>query len=277
MAHSTPPSSYPAASKADTRALRELLRERRARDDAGAFVCEGPRVVAAALEHGAELLECFVGVDASAEVQQVARACAEAGAKVKVLDSGASARLGDTVTPQPLFATARMRRLGLAALGDMHVGAADITLVAVELGDPGNAGTLVRGAAAAGVPVVVLGSGSVDAYNPKVVRASAGAIFGVPVVEGWSAMEALDALGASGRRRLGAVAGTGTPYDLVDFTAPSAIVLGSEAHGLPPELDAGIDGWVTIPMAAPADSLNVAMAASILCFEAARQTRGAGR
>src|SRR5439155_11864551 len=100
-----------------------------------------------------------------------------------------------------------------------------LVLVALGMADPGNLGTLVRSAEAAGAAAILLGPGSVDAYNPKVVRASAGAIFGIPVVdaesEGWSAVEALDALGELGRQRLGAVPShQGTTYTEVDFTRP---------------------------------------------------------
>jgi tRNA G18 (ribose-2'-O)-methylase SpoU len=89
--------------------------------------------------------------------------------------------------------------------------------------------------------------------------------------EGWSAVEALDALGELGRQRLGATAGQGQPYVDVDFTRPTAVVLGNEAHGIDPEVDARLDGHVHIPMAGAAESLNVAMAGTLLCFESARQ------
>ncbi len=151
-------------------------------------------------------------------------------------------------------------------------------VVALAMSDPGNLGTLVRSAEAAGAAAILLGPGSVDAYNPKVVRASAGAIFGIPVVdaesEGWTAVEALDALGELGRQRLGATAASGTPHTDVDFTRPTAVVLGNEAHGIDPAVDARLDGHVRIAMAGPAESLNVAMAGTVLCFESARQRSG---
>jgi TrmH family RNA methyltransferase len=84
-------------------------------------------------------------------------------------------------------------------------------------------------------------------------------------------VEALDALEQHGRQRLAADAREGTPYHSVDLAAPTAVVLGNEAHGLPAELDAHLDGRVTVPMHGPAESLNVAMAATVLCFESARQ------
>ena len=88
---------------------------------------------------------------------------------------------------------------------------------------------------------------------------------------------ALDALGGLGRARLAARAHGGPHYDTLDFRAPTALVLGNEAHGLDPALDSHLDGTVSIPMAAPAESLTVAMAATVVCFEAARQRRAGGR
>jgi RNA methyltransferase, TrmH family len=150
-----------------------------------------------------------------------------------------------------------------------------LVVVALAVADPGNLGTLVRSAEAAGAAAILLGPGSVDAYNPNVVRASAGAIFGIPVVdaesEGWTAVEALDALGELGRQRLGATAILGTPHTEVDFTRPTAVVLGNEAHGIDAAVDARLDGHVHVAMAGPAESLNVAMAGTVLCFESARQ------
>jgi TrmH family RNA methyltransferase len=224
-------------------------------------VCEGPRLVAAALDHGAALLECFVGEDASPHAQQVAERCASAGLPCKRLHG----RVGDTRTPQPVFALARLERRGIEALDG-----ADLVLVAAELGDPGNAGTLFRSAAATGAQVVVLGPGSVDAYNPKVVRASAGACFAIRIVEAVPTLEVLEALGNGGARRLGAVAHGGEPPESYVMRDPTALVLGHETRGL--ATDAPLDGLVTIPMRA-GESLNVAMAGTALLCEAARQRR----
>src|SRR6185437_16839907 len=119
------------------------------------------------------------------------------------------------------FALAAMQRAGAEALDG-----ADLVLVATSLGDPGNAGTLMRSAAAAGAQVIVLGHGSVDAYNPKVVRASAGACFAVRVVEGMPAMEIVGALGARGVTCLGATATGGAAPETFDLRASTAFVLG---------------------------------------------------
>ena len=129
----------------------------------------------------------------------------------------------------------------------------------------------MRSAAAAGAQVIVLGAGSVDAYNPKVVRASAGACFAVRIVEGRAAVEILEALGAAGRARASARPRTaGAAPETFDLRAPTAFVLGHETRGLDAALP--LDGTVTIPMQA-GESLNVAMAGTALLFEAARQRR----
>jgi RNA methyltransferase, TrmH family len=264
------PSSDLGARHAAVKRLRELLRDPRARAAERAFVVEGPRAVGAALDRGVRLETVYFGPRAATAFAALSERLAALGTETATLKEGVLEKVGTTRTPQPVLAVAAMPHVDRTALGRDG-----LVVMGVELSDPGNLGTILRGAEAAGAAAILLGPGSVDAYNPKVVRASAGAIFGIPVVEavseGWSAVEALDALGQLGRQRLGAAAGRGTPYPEVDFTLPSAIVLGNEAHGLGPEVAAHLDGLVTVPMAGPAESLNVAMAATVLCFEAARQ------
>jgi TrmH family RNA methyltransferase len=234
-------------------------------------VVEGPRSVGAALDRGATLETVFLGPGADRAFAPLVSRARAAGVPVEVLKEGVLEKLGSTVTPQPVLATAPIPERVDPLRGD------GLVLVGVELSDPGNVGTVLRSAEASGAGAIVLSAGSVDAYNPKVVRASAGAIFGVPVIEGWSAVEALDRLGEKGWQRLAADARAGTPYPAVDFTRPTAVVLGSEAHGLPAGLEDRLDGRVTVPMHGPTESLNVAMAATVLCFESARQRSDAER
>src|SRR3954466_16331404 len=155
---------------AEMKRLRALLRDRGARDDAGRFVCEGPRVIEAALDAGARLSDVYVGVDATAAAKEVAVRAAECGTPVRQLADGVAARISDTNTAQGVFALAPLRRLGLEGLAGTT-----LAVIAPQISDPGNAGTLIRSAAASGAQVILLGPGSVDAYNPKTVRASAGA------------------------------------------------------------------------------------------------------
>jgi len=234
-------------------------------------VVEGPRAVTTAFDHDAPIEVVYFGPGANVAFASLRARVEAAGVEWRVLKEGVLERVGSTVTPQPVLAVARKPAPTIEWLARDG-----LIVVGVELGDPGNVGTLLRSAEASGAAGIVLSRGSVDAYNPKVVRASAGAIFGVPVTEEWSAVEALDALGELGRMRLGAVAGTGTAYADVDFRRPTAVVLGNEAHGLGDDLIAHLDGHVTIPMAASAESLNVAMAGTVLCFESARQRTTSG-
>jgi TrmH family RNA methyltransferase len=184
------------------------------------------------------------------------------------LARGVLERVAGTVTPQPVLAVVRMVDRTLDAL----TGPGPL-VVCVDVRDPGNLGTILRSAEASGAAGVVCCDGTVDVYNPKCVRASAGALFHVPLVSGGTPMSVLDALRRAGRRRIGSAAGEGEDYTSADLTGPIAFVLGNEAHGLPAGLAGLLDGMLRIPMEGRSESLNVGMACAVLCFEAARQRR----
>lgn len=230
---------------------------------------EGPLVVREALAAGVEVAEAFIVPDAHpALVSELERS----GKPVHLVTAEVMARAVDTVTPQGVAVIARRPEVPLSqAIAAAASGT--LTLVLVDVADPGNAGTLLRAAEAAGAAAVLFCGTSVDPCNPKCVRASAGALFHVPVSEGGEAVAVLDQLGTVGVTTLSTVVRDGTPYDQVDLTGPVAVVLGSEAHGLPDEVLARVGGRITIPMTGRSESLNVAMAGSILCFESLRQRR----
>ena len=186
------------------------------------------------------------------------------------LGPGVIERVADAATPQPVMAVVASVDVPLDALAGARA-----LVVCTELRDPGNAGTVLRGAGAAGVDGVVFCDGSVDVYNPRTVRASAGALFGVPFVAGGGVSEVLERIGGWGMRRLGAVAHGGADYAGVDLTGRIALVVGNEAHGLADGTRRLLDGAVTIPLARDTESLNVGVATAVLCFEAARQRRTA--
>ena len=147
----------------------------------------------------------------------------------------------------------------------------------VGLADPGNAGTLLRSAEAAGAGAVVFCDASVDPYGPKCVRASAGSVLRLEVVREADSDAALGACAHHGLTTVATVVRGGTPYDASDLRRPVALVLGNEAHGLPSTVASRVDETVTIPMAGRAESLNVAMAGTVICFESLRQRRAARR
>lgn len=178
-------------------------------------------------------------------------------ATVHELAPGVLERVATTTTPQPNLAVVRQRPPGVG-LGEVA-----FVLVLDRLADPGNLGTILRSAEAAGLDAVVLTPGSVDPTNPKVVRASAGALFHVPVLEA-----TLADVRAAGLRMVGTTSHDGTLHTDADWSGRIALVLGNEAHGVDP--DATMDDWVRIEHRGRAESLNVAMAATVLCFEAVR-------
>jgi TrmH family RNA methyltransferase len=183
-------------------------------------------------------------------------AAAVTGAVAHELAAGVLERVASTEHPQPNLAVVRTPT---AAVG---LDGCDFVLVADALNDPGNLGTILRSSEAAGVGAVVLTPGSVDPFNPKVIRASAGAVFHVPVLTA-----TLEAVSAAGLRLVGTSSHLGDRHVDADWSGRVAIVLGNEAHGLSD--DAPVDDWVRIEHHGRAESLNVAMAATLLVFAAA--------
>jgi TrmH family RNA methyltransferase len=254
----------------DARRLRELLRDPSVRRAESAFVLEGPRLVADALDRGATIEAVYVGPHARQAFAALVARVDGAGVPVRDLKDGVLEKLGSTRTPQPVLAVAAMPPM--PALDAVPAG---LVIVSVDVQDPGNLGTIVRSAEAAGAAAVVVGRGEqgVDPWNPKVVRGSAGAVFGVPVVVADDPVAAIGTLAARGFRAVGADGGASRAYTDADLTGAVALVIGSEAHGLPSDVAAALDVVVAIPMAGAIESLNVGVAASILMFEAARQAR----
>jgi RNA methyltransferase, TrmH family len=250
--------------------LRRLSRRRSSRSGEGAYVIDGPVLVGDALDAGVPLDE--VVAEPGAPGPLVDR-LEQAGVPVRSVAAGTLARATGTTTPQPMAAVARLGDTTLAAAAEA-VAAGPLALVLVGVADPGNAGTLLRSAEAAGARAAVFCDGSVDPYGPKCVRSSAGSVFRLAVVRDAPSSEAIDALRASSVTTVATVArGPAAAYDRVDLAGPVAVVLGSEAHGLPAGVAERVEVAVTIPMAGRTESLNVAMAGTILCFESLRQRR----
>lgn len=222
------------------------------------------------MDAGVVLESIFVEASALGrrDIEDLVDRAAATGAGVWELAPGALARLTDVVHPPGVAAIAASTSSGV----DRATSTSSM-LVLAGVSDPGNAGTLLRTADAAGFSSVVFCAGAVDPSNPKCVRASAGAIFRIAVVIRDDPAEVLDELGALGYRRIATQVDAARPYDEADLTGPVAIVLGSEAHGLPGGMASLVDEAVTIPMVGSSESLNVAMAGSIICFEALRQRR----
>ncbi len=186
---------------------------------------------------------------------------------VHLVTERAAKALSDTVTPTGLVAVCEMP---VATLEDALAGSPRLVAVPVEISEPGNAGTLIRIADAMGAGAVVLAGHSVDPYNGKCLRASAGSMFSIPVVAAPDAAAAVAALRAAGLRVLATTVDGETPLDEADLAAPTAWLFGAESHGLSAELAAAADRRVRIPMSGGAESLNVAAAAAICLYQSAR-------
>ncbi|MHB1317504.1 MAG: TrmH family RNA methyltransferase [Anaerolineae bacterium] len=253
---------------AHVKAVERLIAKKRDRYREQQFVVEGYRLVHHALSRGHRPVFAFYTA-AFAETPQGASLVSDLAtgdAPVWEVSPGILASVTDTVTPQGLVAVLPMLP------GDpMQVRQADLVLVLDALRTPGNLGTILRTAQATGVGAVICSPGTVDPYSPKVVRSGMGAQFDLPLVTEvrWSEI----ALLLAGKQVLAASAdGECVMWD-VTLTGPTALIVGSEAHGIGPEAAALAQARVRIPMLPSAESLNVAVATAALLFEAQRQRR----
>jgi RNA methyltransferase, TrmH family len=245
------------------------LRDRRARDEEGAFLVEGYREVRRALDKKAALSELFFSRDwFLGENEPALLAESEAaGARLYELSKDAFAKVAYRERPDGILAVAPQWRRSLA---DVALPAAPLILVVEAIEKPGNLGTILRSADAAGCDAVVVCDPVTDLFNPNVVRASTGVLFSVTCVVEESA-RVLEWLRARGIRSVATTPAAKEVYSDSDLRGPLAVVMGSEQFGLSEFWLENADLPVRIPMAGQADSLNVAMAALITLFEAVRQ------
>lgn len=197
-----------------------------------------------------------------------------ADASVDLVTDKAAKALSDTVTPVGLVAVCELPEVSPAGV---LAASPRLVAVAVETSDPGNAGTLIRIADAMGADAVILAGDSVDPYNAKCLRSSAGSIFSIPVARAPETADLIPDLVSAGLVVLAATLSGEVSLDDADLDGPTAWLFGSEAHGLPAEVAAAADVQVTIPMAGGAESLNVAAAAAICLYQSAAAHRRASR
>jgi TrmH family RNA methyltransferase len=230
------------------------------------FLVEGANLVEAASRHGL-IREIFVTETAA---QRYAGLLAAPGAAVQLVTERAAKALSDTVTPAGIIAVCEHPGTVLA---DLLAQPPRLVAVGVEIGEPGNAGTLIRIADAMGAGAVVFVGHSVDPYNGKSLRASAGSIFAVPVVVAPDVDAAITALRSAGLQVVATTVDGELPLDDANLAAPTAWLFGSEAHGLSADIAEQADIRVRIPMSGSTQSLNVAAAAAICLYQSARAAR----
>uniref|UniRef100_A0AAU2VZ60 RNA methyltransferase n=1 Tax=Streptomyces sp. NBC_00008 TaxID=2903610 RepID=A0AAU2VZ60_9ACTN len=243
------------------------------------FIAEGPQAVREAAVHRggdgeATLVELFATVEAAERYESIIDAALDAGARVHLADSEVLADVSQTVTPQGLIGVCRFLD---SPLESVLAGRPKLVAVLANVRDPGNAGTVLRCADAAGADAVILTDASVDLYNPKSVRASVGSLFHLPVAVGVPVEQAVRGLRDAGSRILAADgAGEDDLDDELDagtMGGPTAWVFGNEAWGLPEETRALADAVVRVPIHGKAESLNLATAAAVCLYASARAQR----
>ncbi len=253
-------------------ARRLLKRSFRAQDEA--FLVEGAQAVREALRHGARVRELFVTAPARVRHTEIIERAATLGIPVRQASGQVLAELSQTVTPQGLVAVCEPVDVPLKVAMSRSMRLA-VVLAAVR--DPGNAGTVVRTADAAGADLVAFSETCVDPYNGKCVRATAGSLFHLPLVRGGSVDASVQAMRSAG---LQVFAADGAGEDDLDelaksgrLAAPTAWIFGNEAWGLPADVTAAADRVVRVPIHGLAESLNLAAAAAVCLYASARAQR----
>jgi TrmH family RNA methyltransferase len=258
------------------------LHKREARSETGLFLLEGPQAIAEALTYRPELIvELYATPTALERYADIGQTAVDAGADVEFVTEHVMAALSDTVTPQGFVAVCHQFPTSIKDIlrSTKEHDAPLLVAILEEVRDPGNAGTIIRAADAAGADGVILSGRSVDLYNPKVVRASTGSIFHIPIAVDVELETVLDRARSAGLRILAAdIKGD----DLLDVRgegvlgAPTAWLFGNEARGLPAEKIALADRAVRVPIYGRAESMNLATAASVCLYESAFAHRSLG-
>ena len=248
------------------------LHRRSERAASGRFLVEGAQAVREAIDAVADgrvrLHELFVTADAAARHPGLVAAAP----RVSMITERAAAALSETVTPQGIVAVCDTVDVGLetALAGDPR-----LVAVLVEVSDPGNAGTVIRTADAAGADAVLLAGNAVDPHNGKCVRACAGSLFHLPIATHRSVPETIIAARQAGLHILAATANGRLDLDGALLDRPTAWLFGSEAHGLDEATLAMADATVRVPIYGRAESLNLATAAAVCLYASARAAHGA--
>lgn len=248
--------------------IKELIRlqkKGRARDEAGVFIAEGPRMVSELPEEKIERIYMSESYFRK-HPDGTAKPC-----RTEILSDAVFAHVSDTKTPQGILAVVKKMEYGMEDI--LKEPEKAMLLILDKLQDPGNLGTIFRTAEAAGVSGVILSSDCVDIYNPKVIRSTMGAVYRLPFLYTDDIPGAAAGLKQNGIRLYAAHLEGRNTYDCENYRTGCAFLIGNEGSGLREEAAACADCRIRIPMCGHAESLNAAVAAAVLVFEAARQRR----
>lgn len=237
-----------------------------ARQETGLFLLEGPQGFSEALDRPKLILEVFATEEAMSRHAELFTKAKNSRVEVEIVSEQVLAALSDTNTPQGVVAVCEQFDVSVA---DILATSPKLIVLLSQIRDPGNAGTVLRAADAAGADGVLFSTGSVDIYNPKVVRSTTGSMFHLPFSVDVNLVETVATLKEAGMQVLAADAG-GTPISELakqgTLTAPTVWLLGNEAWGFEPEVLALADQVVSVPIYGAAESLNLATAASVCLY-----------
>lgn len=241
----------------------------RERRDAGIFLAEGFKMFEEAPR------ESIQQVYLTEEARQRISGSPETGRKLEnvgyeIVSKEVFARMSDTRTPQGVLCVVRRPGYSLEQLSGTE---APLLLLLEELQDPGNLGTIIRTGEAAGITGVIMSAGTVDLFNPKTIRATMGSVFRVPFLYVDDLPQTVEQLRRKGISVYAAHLEGTTDYDAFSFVGPTAFLVGNEGNGLTEETAARADQYLKIPMKGSTESLNAAISASLLMYEAYRQRR----
>lgn len=247
-----------------------LLARKKERDRRGLFVVEGPKMFGEAPMERIERV--YLAQSAAAQMYEK-YGDRLSGLSCETVSDEVFVRMSDTKTPQGILCLVRQQHYNIEEILRENKGKRMLFIMLEDIQDPGNLGTIFRTAEAAGADGVIMSSWTADIYNPKTIRSTMGSVYRVPFFHVDQMEEAVRRLQKAGVAVYAAHLGGTAAYDACDYQKSTAFLIGNEAKGLREETAACADARITIPMAGKVESLNAAVASSILLFEAARQRR----
>jgi len=243
---------------------RRLLK-RGFRESDGAFLAEGPQACREGALAG-KVTQLFLTQEALDRYPEIVATVENSGAEITLCNSTVIEQFSSTVTPQGMTAVVRMWDQNPDAI--FHA-SAKLVVALTAVRDPGNAGSVIRVADAAGADGVIMSSDSVDLFNPKVVRSSVGSLFHLPIAIGQNLAETISTARSNGMQVLAADTGGVSLYGDVDLAKPTLWIFGNEAWGIPKEVLELVDHVVSIPIYGQAESLNLATASALCLYASA--------
>lgn len=247
-----------------------LLKKKKERDRQSLFVAEGGKMFGEAPTE--QISRVFIAQ--SAEKEMYARYGDKlSGLSCDIVTDEVFARMSDTVTPQGILCLVRQRHYNIEEILRDNNKKRTLFIMLEDIQDPGNLGTIFRTAEAAGADGVIMSSRTADIYNPKTIRSTMGAVYRMPFLYTEDLSSVIKMMQEKGTKVYAAHLGAESFYDAFDYQKSTAFLIGNEANGLRDETADCADALLGIPMEGKVESLNAAVASSILLYEAYRQRR----